>query len=134
MSQRETDKRRISLELSEELLTWIDSLKGQLGLRSRGDLVERLLQEVRGGQDTDTESESAQEQLEIRVSSTAGEESNEAEAEESQAPLNEDVSIVLVHSGLVAQQDLSDVSGNTCLLYTSPSPRDRTRSRMPSSA
>ena len=25
-------------------------------------------------------------------------------------------------------------SYNTCLLYTSPSPRDRTRSRMPSSA
>ena len=25
-------------------------------------------------------------------------------------------------------------SGNICLLYTSPSPRDRTRSRMPSSA
>ena len=24
--------------------------------------------------------------------------------------------------------------GNVCLLYTSPSPRDRTRSRMPSSA
>ena len=24
--------------------------------------------------------------------------------------------------------------GNSCLLYTSPSPRDRTRSRMPSSA
>ena len=24
--------------------------------------------------------------------------------------------------------------GSTCLLYTSPSPRDRTRSRMPSSA
>ena len=27
-----------------------------------------------------------------------------------------------------------DVSRQTCLLYTSPSPRDRTRSRMPSSA
>ena len=27
-----------------------------------------------------------------------------------------------------------DVSSYTCLLYTSPSPRDRTRSRMPSSA
>ena len=26
------------------------------------------------------------------------------------------------------------VAGHTCLLYTSPSPRDRTRSRMPSSA
>ena len=25
-------------------------------------------------------------------------------------------------------------AGNVCLLYTSPSPRDRTRSRMPSSA
>jgi len=28
----------------------------------------------------------------------------------------------------------STEAGNTCLLYTSPSPRDRTRSRMPSSA
>ena len=27
-----------------------------------------------------------------------------------------------------------DVQGGCCLLYTSPSPRDRTRSRMPSSA
>ena len=27
-----------------------------------------------------------------------------------------------------------DIQPNTCLLYTSPSPRDRTRSRMPSSA
>ena len=30
--------------------------------------------------------------------------------------------------------DLSDTRFETCLLYTSPSPRDRTRSRMPSSA
>ena len=30
--------------------------------------------------------------------------------------------------------DNSLASPNTCLLYTSPSPRDRTRSRMPSSA
>ena len=29
---------------------------------------------------------------------------------------------------------LDNVAGNPCLLYTSPSPRDRTRSRMPSSA
>ena len=27
-----------------------------------------------------------------------------------------------------------DLIGNTCLLYTSPSPRDRQKSRMPSSA
>ena len=28
----------------------------------------------------------------------------------------------------------ANVNPNTCLLYTSPSPRDRTRARMPSSA
>ena len=31
------------------------------------------------------------------------------------------------------ERSLTDQEGN-CLLYTSPSPRDRTRSRMPSSA
>ena len=36
---------------------------------------------------------------------------------------------------LSTQKSLSKLkSDNTCLLYTSPSPRDRTRSRMPSSA
>ena len=30
--------------------------------------------------------------------------------------------------------ELKEAIRNTCLLYTSPSPRDRTRSRMPSSA
>ena len=30
--------------------------------------------------------------------------------------------------------DVKVISQGTCLLYTSPSPRDRTRSRMPSSA
>ena len=50
-----------------------------------------------------------------------------------------------VHVGDVATPELapdevyvavmaSSINFNTCLLYTSPSPRDRTRSRMPSSA
>ena len=30
--------------------------------------------------------------------------------------------------------EMPEIKSNTCLLYTSPSPRDRTRSRMPSSA
>ena len=34
----------------------------------------------------------------------------------------------------VSLADLIVIAGNACLLYTSPSPRDRTRSRMPSSA
>ena len=37
---------------------------------------------------------------------------------------------VIILTNLSGTQDINDV----CLLYTSPSPRDRTRSRMPSSA
>ena len=33
-----------------------------------------------------------------------------------------------------AKEKQADVQSRICLLYTSPSPRDRTRSRMPSSA
>ena len=39
---------------------------------------------------------------------------------------------IAVYMGL-GETGLLD-KGHTCLLYTSPSPRDRTRSRMPSSA
>ena len=42
---------------------------------------------------------------------------------------------VLVHAGMAIQIVKKDEAKNwICLLYTSPSPRDRTRSRMPSSA
>ena len=38
-------------------------------------------------------------------------------------------------NGLVTQSDVLEIDEDaSCLLYTSPSPRDRTRSRMPSSA
>ena len=45
--------------------------------------------------------------------------------------VNKDVAV-----GIAAALDALDADDNThvCLLYTSPSPRDRTRSRMPSSA
>ena len=44
-----------------------------------------------------------------------------------------------VHGGILARRGQDDAvmaehGINACLLYTSPSPRDRTRSRMPSSA
>ena len=38
----------------------------------------------------------------------------------------------IVREGLI--EALSAAQAEICLLYTSPSPRDRTRSRMPSSA
>ena len=40
---------------------------------------------------------------------------------------------ICVQPGWKWSNDIKPVVG-TCLLYTSPSPRDRTRSRMPSSA
>ena len=43
-----------------------------------------------------------------------------------------DVPLLYPRPGVV-EQDTDDFY-RTCLLYTSPSPRDRTRSRMPSSA
>ena len=39
------------------------------------------------------------------------------------------------YNSLPTKESLSiEINSNSCLLYTSPSPRDRTRSRMPSSA
>ena len=43
--------------------------------------------------------------------------------------------LVFMDAGVVVESgDPREVLANPCLLYTSPSPRDRTRSRMPSSA
>ena len=42
---------------------------------------------------------------------------------------------VLIENGLIVEIAPSiDVKSNTCLLYTSPSPRDQRGARMPSSA
>lgn len=40
------DQKIITLELHDELLAELDRLKGELGLRSHGALVERLLEEL----------------------------------------------------------------------------------------
>ena len=45
-----------------------------------------------------------------------------------------DMSSFIFHLRYFLHQTAQTRSTNTCLLYTSPSPRDRTRSRMPSSA
>ena len=41
---------------------------------------------------------------------------------------------IMTEKSLVVRDEGSRTHVYTCLLYTSPSPRDRTRSRMPSSA
>jgi hypothetical protein len=47
------DRKRFSLELSEGLLNKIDQFKREWGLRSRGAIVERLLQELLISEDND---------------------------------------------------------------------------------
>ena len=48
-------------------------------------------------------------------------------------PNGRKISILLEELKIPYKVHLIDINNN-CLLYTSPSPRDRTRSRMPSSA
>ena len=57
---------------------------------------------------------------------TSKNDSKDAENTENQENVSTDIKTDTKSEG--------DESENTCLLYTSPSPRDRTRSRMPSSA
>ena len=48
------------------------------------------------------------------------------------SPIIEDDGLIIAETGAIIVYLLDKFGG--CLLYTSPSPRDRTRSRMPSSA
>lgn len=47
MSPGETGKRRVSVDLSPDMVEWLDALKSELGLRSRGAILERVLSEIR---------------------------------------------------------------------------------------
>ena len=53
-----------------------------------------------------------------------------AQQKPNETSITKDISLTHIDGGKTLTLDLS----KHCLLYTSPSPRDRTRSRMPSSA
>jgi hypothetical protein len=57
-------KRRVSVELSQDLLEWLDGLKPQFGLRNRGAILERVLSEVRNQRldDEDDQDDEGEEQ------------------------------------------------------------------------
>lgn len=44
----QSDHVLIQVALDAEVVEWLDSLKIHLGLRSRGDLLNRLLHEIKG--------------------------------------------------------------------------------------
>ncbi|MFQ6537189.1 MULTISPECIES: ribbon-helix-helix protein, CopG family [Aphanothece] len=50
------DRRKISLQLSAELIERLDALKGELGCRSRGAIVERLLHNLLDGEENGEDS------------------------------------------------------------------------------
>ena len=77
-------RRRISLELSQELLDWMDGFKAEWGLRSRGDILERLLEQI--------------------VHGDANDEEGEADPEPA-GSLNETGAIVLINREIVSQVD-----------------------------
>ena len=52
-------------------------------------------------------------------------------SEQRSVELKRDASVI---QDSISAEDIGKLPDTTCLLYTSPSPRDRTRSRMPSSA
>ena len=53
---------------------------------------------------------------------------------ESEKDISLDLAIKAIEDALLVAYHKSEGASPSCLLYTSPSPRDRTRSRMPSSA
>jgi hypothetical protein len=99
VGQRETDKRRITLELSEELLTAIDAAKTQLGFRSRGPAVEQLLREVLDPQEE-----------EERAGAADGD--DHGGVHQPSLGVDDSRAIVLIRGDLVSLRDQDPVSSN----------------------
>ncbi|NDD69788.1 MAG: J domain-containing protein [Synechococcaceae bacterium WB9_4xC_028] len=81
MGESGSDKRRITLELSADLLGWIDGLKSQMGFRNRGLIVEQLLREL--VPDLDDDSDAVEE---LASEPTASAQDRAAELEQCSTP------------------------------------------------
>jgi hypothetical protein len=116
VGQRESETKRITLDLSKSMIDTIDQLKAEWGLRNRGQILERLLCEVLGQEDADDEQElehlaeespNASDQAASTATESAGELRTAA------AELNETTAIVLIHSDLVQELDQDGVSSES---------------------
>ena len=96
-------------------------------------IIEQLLEEQESEQGENQEGENQENQSEQNSQNESEEqnENSENQDQESQEG-NEDQQQNEQQNEAPEEQESSE--SNSCLLYTSPSPRDRTRSRMPSSA
>jgi hypothetical protein len=100
-----SDKRRITLELSEDLLRWIDGLKSQMGFRNRGLIVEQLLREL--VPDLDDEAEA---QPDVSAGSLNGDRLVDADARSDEAPFLVDGSLDAEPKQAVAAAESSQAS------------------------
>lgn len=98
MNPSESAKRRVSVDLSQDLLDWLDGLKSQLGHRSRGAILEHLLGELR---QQGTEDDNGEEQ-------DASLEDDHGDAPQGLGALDDTTAIVLIRSPQDAVLD-SDV-------------------------
>ncbi len=116
MGQRESETKRITLDLSKSMIDSIDQLKSEWGLRSRGQILERLLCEVLGQDDADDEQELVdlvQEPPTSAEQAGAPATAPAAELRSAAGALNETTAIVLIHSSLVPRLDQERVSTET---------------------
>ena len=126
MGQDEPGRRRISLDLSDEMVKWLDSLKPEYGLRARGAIVERLLTLLRDEgddegdaepTDVDTEAPTApgDRQAVANGATSVGRmaESDTANTGSERRPLEDNTAIVLIRSALVSQRGAFPDQGET---------------------
>lgn len=126
-----SDKRRITLELSADLLSWIDGLKSQMGFRNRGLIVEQLLRELLPDLEDEPSEEAATEhatdaepfkpssapvdagrdrQAGTEVTAPRSREDAKAQPAPELGELDENTAIVLIGTGSVAVRDARRVS------------------------
>ena len=119
MGESGSDKRRITLELSNDLLGWIDGLKSQMGFRNRGLIVEQLLRELVPDLDEPSSPDDAASDPDARPPDAADEplrvdeeadRGDAAMASSRPGELDENTAIVLIGSSSVAVRDQSRVS------------------------
>lgn len=123
MGQDEPGKRRISLDLSEDMVAWLDRLKPEYGLRSRGAIVEQLLAILRDGpedesnleqeptlSDRDNDQDLSSTSVTIAPADTRAGASDRSQGSRT---LEDTTAIVLIHSALVSQLDPSCDAGAT---------------------
>ena len=100
MNSSNSSKRRVSLDISEELLTWLDELKSQFGLRSRGAILEQVLREVRHqGPEDDEDGDASPLVSDVEALESSGSASSGSRL------LDETLSLVLIRSSRVREGD-----------------------------